>query len=243
MPVDPDDLAVLALRRADARSEDHDGNALEGTAVLLDPGERAHLASLRRVVDVGRAVRADDRDLVAPPPDLWSGITAEALGPDVRTAPGGVVADLDAHRRNRRGGWLAAAAAVVLLLGAVGVWMAGTAGQDRDELVASADLSLLAGGGSGTAELRERDDGLHLVVDVAGLSPAQQADFYELWLLTPEGGDPHSMLKFDERDGLLDAPIPEGMDPAEFPVVDISEEIDDGDESHSGLSILRGSFS
>jgi hypothetical protein len=134
------------------------------------------------------------------------------------------------------------AAVAVLLLAAVGVWAA-SSDDPGDELVASTDLSLLAGGGTGTAELRQRQDGVHLVVDVAGLSPAEQADFYELWLLTAEGGDPQSVLKFEQPDGRLDVLLPEGMDTSAFPVVDISEEVDDGDDTHSGLSILRGSFS
>jgi hypothetical protein len=268
MPVDPDDLAVAALRRADARSEDHDDRS--GAVALpdrdhLDDQQLAELAALRRVVAVGRSLREPDRRRSDPPDELWSRIDAEVFGtaspsgtasssgapapsagapsPSIAAPPpaDAAVVDLASARRARRAPLLAAAAVAVLVLGALGIWAAN--GEDsRDELVASTDLSLLAGGGSGRAELRQRDDGVHLVVDVAELSPAEQADFYELWLLTAEGGDPQSMAKFDQPDGRLDVLLPEGTDTAAFPVVDISEEIDDGDDTHSGLSILRGSF-
>lgn len=272
MPVDPDDLAVAALRRADARSEDLDDGRPGAVAIedrdLLDDQQLAELASLRRVVAVGRSLRDPDRRRSEPPTDLWSRIDAEVFGTTAPSAtapsppatapspsagarlPSGVdrsppdaqVVDLASTRRARRAPLLAAAAATVLVLGALAVWAA-TGEDSRDELVASTDLSLLAGGGSGRAELRQRDDGVHLVVDVADLSPAEQADFYELWLLTPDGGDPQSMLKFDQPERRLDVLLPDGMDTSAFPVVDISEEVDDGDDSHSGLSILRGSFS
>jgi hypothetical protein len=265
MPVDPDDLAVAALRRADARSEDLDDNRSGAVALadgdLLDDQQLAELAALRRVVAVGRSLRESDRRRSDPPDELWSRIDAEVFGAaspsgtatssaatssaatsSAASSTGAQVVDLASARRARRAPLLAAAAVAVLVLGALGIWAAN--GEDsRDELVASTDLSLLAGGGSGRAELRQRDDGVHLVVDVAELSPAEQADFYELWLLTPEGGDPQSMAKFDQPDGRLDVRLPDGTDTAAFPVVDISEEIDDGDDTHSGLSILRGSFS
>jgi hypothetical protein len=270
MPVDPDDLAVAALRRADARSEELDGDHPHPLA--LDDREMAELDSFRRVVAVGRSVQELDRELTAPPADLWARIEADAVsdGHPSTAAPGPLTtatpihgagaatppADVTGARRGPGGGeivelssrrarpttLLAVAAAAMLLLAAVGVWATSSDGPG-DELVASTDLSLLAGGGTGTAELRQRDDGVHLVVDVAGLSPAERADFYELWLLTAEGGDPQSVLKFDEPEGRLDVLLPEGMDTSTFPVVDISEEVDDGDDTHSGLSILRGSFS
>jgi hypothetical protein len=34
--------------------------------------------------------------------------------------------------------------------------------------------------------------------------------------------------------------LPDDLSTTEFPVVDISGELNDGDESHSGKSILRG---
>ena len=111
------------------------------------------------------------------------------------------------------------------------------------ELGASTDLGLLAGGGAGSAQLVQRADGLHIVVDVSDLSPAERKDFYELWLLAPDGSNPQSLTKFTKSSGVIDAQVPAGVDTSSFPVVDISEEVDDGDTSHSGKSILRGTLS
>jgi hypothetical protein len=40
------------------------------------------------------------------------------------------------------------------------------------------------------------------------------------------------------RDGVYD--LPAGLDPAAFPIVDVSVEPIDGDPAHSGDSVLRG---
>lgn len=243
MRLDPDELAAAALGRDDRVSDDLD-------VVPSDPEDRADLAAYRRVVAIGRTLTPQDRATDEPPGGLWDSI-AEQIAADgpvsdgqatavPTAADGGQVVALDSRRRT----WQvlgAVAAAVVLIAGTAGLIISQTS-DGGTELVASTDLAVLAGGGSGTAELVQRDDGLHLVVDVSDLTPAEQADFYELWLLTPDGGDPQSLTKFQERSGVIDAVVPPGVDTAQFPVVDISEEIDDGDTSHSGKSILRGTL-
>lgn len=243
MRLDPDELAAAALGRDDRVSDDLD-------VVPSDLEDRADLAAFRRVVAIGRTITAQDRATDEPPSGLWDSIADQiaADGPASdrpateapATAGGGQVVALDSRRRTRQvlG---AVAAAVVLIAGAAGLIISQTS-DGGTELVASTDLAVLAGGGSGTAELVQRDDGLHLVVDVSDLTPAERADFYELWLLTPDGGDPQSLTQFQERSGVIDAVVPPGVDTAQFPVVDISEEIDDGDNSHSGKSILRGTL-
>jgi hypothetical protein len=255
MRLDPDELAAAATER-------------DGVQLLPeDRADRADLAAYRRVVAVGRSLTPDDAATDDPPADLWDRIAAQlsdepalpgtaraaepaalslapAPAPDPEPAPqaasaGAEVVTLDSRRRV----WkvLAAVAAVVLLVvGAVGI--ANRSSGSGTELVASTDLSLLKGGGAGTAELVKRSDGMHLVVDVSGLSPAERADFYELWLLTPDGKDPQSLTKFTKDKGTIDAPIPPGTSTKRYPVVDISEQLNDGGEAHSGKSILRGSL-
>lgn len=199
---------------------------------MLPPPETADpddsvIAALQAVTDA-------DRELVEPPVDLWSRIEGQAL--DTRSE----VIDLASRRAGRR-----RAIAIIGAVAAATVLIAGVAGMLRTdrgstEVVASANLSLLAGGGSGTAELEQRDDGLFLVIDVDGLAPAEQADFYELWLLAPDVSDMASLARFEKGSGEVEVRVPDGVDPSALPVVDISEEIDDGDDTHSGLSILRG---
>ena len=181
--------------------------------------------------------------------DLWDRIVAQlrddaAVAGDEVTG-GGVDATVTAleSRRNRNlGRYLMAAAAAVLVVVAAGALIVNRTSTRGTELVASTDLGLLAGGGAGSAQLVQRADGLHVVVDVSDLSPAERKDFYELWLLAPDGSNPQSLTKFTESSGVIDAPVPAGVNTSSFPVVDISEEVDDGDNSHSGKSILRGTL-
>jgi anti-sigma-K factor RskA len=238
MQLEPDDLAAAATDR-DALS-----------VLPADPDDRADLAAYRRVVVTGRSLTRDDVATDDPPAGLWDRIAAsiadDAVSPAAPhpvPAPASGADDNVVSLDSRRRTWkiLAAAAAVVVLaLGVVAV--VNRSSGSGTELVASTDLSLLEGGGSGSAELVKRSDGMHLVVDVAGLSPAERADFFELWLLTPDGKDPQSLTKFNKDGGTIDVAIPPGMSTTKFPVVDISEEVDDGNESHSGKSILRGSL-
>lgn len=246
MSVQPDELIAAALRQ--------DPGAGDGPAMAhLTPEDAETLGALQRVVRTGRAVTDDDRVLDEPPQDLWSRIEATAFagpagGPSADAGAGdpgahddgAQVIDLAARRarRVRTAGILGAVAAVAVVIAAVGGVLISDSGST--EVVASADLSLLAGGGSGTAELVERDDGLYLVVDVSELEPAEEADFFELWMLAPDVSDMASMTKFTETSGTIEVPVPAGVDPGALPVIDISEEIDDGDDTHSGLSILRG---
>ncbi len=133
----------------------------------------------------------------------------------------------------------AVAAAAVLIAGVVTTLSNQVPDQ---EVVASADMELLAGAGSASAELVDRDDGTYLVVDVANLSPEESADFYELWLLAPDVSEMASVARFSQDSTTVEVRLPGDVDPNVLPVVDISSELDDGDDTHSGASILRGTL-
>lgn len=223
----------------------------------VDPESHDEMETLNRLHELGRSFTDEDRALFDPPADLWSSIAAAASATETDTlveappAPpeqaGGVVHDLArqrevsaTRRRPTTNVMLAVAAAMVLVAGAVGVLVSQSG--DGVEVVASTELELLAGGGEGTAELVEQDDGLHLVVDVSGMTAEGEADYFEVWMLAADVSDMRSMATFDASTERLDIPVPEGVDPADFPLVDISEELDDGDSTHSGHSVLRGSL-
>ena len=53
-----------------------------------------------------------------------------------------------------------------------------------------------------------------------------------------DGVAPGDRYVLDGAEGRFD--VPDGLDLAEFPVVDVSEEHFDGDPSHSGDSVVRG---
>jgi hypothetical protein len=58
-----------------------------------------------------------------------------------------------------------------------------------------------------------------------------------VWLINPSVTELVSLGPL-RADGDYD--VPPGVDAAEFPIVDISDEPVDGDPSHSGDSVLRG---
>jgi len=145
---------------------------------------------------------------------------------------------------SRRPNWgrstaiLTLAAAVVLLL-AVPVALSMRSGDDV-VLIAAADLELLEGqsGTAVVADLVSVNGDLQMNVDV----PADVADgeFLELWLLelTDDGGVVTESLGRVDGSGRYD--VPDDVDLDRFTVVDISVELDDGNDDHSGNSVVRG---
>jgi hypothetical protein len=192
------------------------------TGMSLDDLER-HLERLPR--------EAWDRP--TPPPPPW---------PAQRTRP--------ARRRRLVLRPVAAALASITLLAAglgAGLLLAGDddggggAGGDveRVELapVVSAD-----GNAGGTAELSPEAGG-RATIELRGMRPSGDRDFYELWLLGDDGElvSLGSVRIPESGDATLDVELP--VDPKRFRFLDVSREPDDGDPGHSTVSILRGPVS
>ncbi len=94
-------------------------------------------------------------------------------------------------------------------------------------------------GASGQVSL-EPGSGGRADVRVTGLRPSESGDFYELWLIG-DGGELVSLGSFRvPRSGTAELSVPLPVDPARFRFVDVSREPNDGDPSHSKLSVLRG---
>ncbi len=127
----------------------------------------------------------------------------------------------------------AVAAAILLVAVPLALSLGGESLDQRAELLALGEFT-----GLGTAELTDRT----LSVDLEGLEPLDGAD-YELWLLDLEGGELEDLVSLGlvNEDGTFT--VPEGIDLSEFSVVDVSVEPQDGDDTHSGNSILRGPLS
>lgn len=89
----------------------------------------------------------------------------------------------------------------------------------------------------GEARLVRSDGRYYLDVDVDDLPSVD--GYYELWIRDPETDGVLSLgvLAGDGRYAL-----PDRLDPADFPVVDVSVESIDGDPSHSARSVWRGHF-
>jgi anti-sigma-K factor RskA len=218
-PADPDDRDVRDL--ADLRA--------------TGPGEAGDPA-LRRLGDVARSLREDDYDLPAPPPGVWSAISDRAGASADR--PTAVEPLRPPPSRQSRWLVLAAAAAVVAVLLGLGAFVA--ARDSGPEVLASTVLEPLTGAeGPGEARLVESDGGRQLDVSFDGALPAADGGYYEVWLIDRQV-DRMVSLGPVRADGTYD--VPAGVDVEEFPVVDVSAEPADGNPTHSGASVLRGTL-
>lgn len=247
--VDDDTLALLALG-------EHAASGDELAHVAGCTRCTGEVDALRGVADLAR--ESGPSTLVAPPPAVWQRVAAEldlgerahaAARGDVRVAERGEPAaagpDLAtvtplASRRRPRSAWLAVAAATGLVVGGAGAtaWW-----QNRPAVttvLASAVLEPLPGWAeTGTAQVRTAADGSRtLVVDLDG-APAADG-LLEVWLVKPDVSGLVSLGMLDGTSG--EFAVPAGVDLAEFPVVDVSDEPLDGEPAHSGVSVVRGAL-
>jgi hypothetical protein len=248
----PETLALAALREP---LPTDDAAHLDECAAC-----RAEVTSLQRSVDALAVPEfAASVAPVAPPPAVWAGIAAAtgvgtaprnelladaappavAAVPDVPVPPAepertpGVVREL----RPRRSRILLAMAASLLVGTGIGAGAVALANRDAAEEIAAADLSPLDDrDASGNAEVVATGDGEQLRVVLQ--APELDDGFYEVWLLEPAV---ERMVQVGVvRSGTTTLDLPEGIDLAEYPIVDVSVEPLDGDPTHSGVSVARG---
>ena len=199
----------------------------------------------------GRSVGVERVDWETPPPDLWSRIDAETrprpvdagAGPstvDAESGPstldaGAPVVSLESRRRSSPVRWVLGAAAALLLAVTAGVvW---TRSSDDVTVLASTELERLGDTGQGSAEIVDRDGSLQLRLVTTDVEPDD--GFTEVWLINADVSELISLGPI-RSDGDYD--LPAGLDPAAFPIVDVSFEPFDGNPQHSGDSVLRGEF-
>jgi anti-sigma-K factor RskA len=92
-----------------------------------------------------------------------------------------------------------------------------------------------------TGEVLVADTGSEpLELDVSGLRPTDQGEYYEFWLLGTEG-ELVSLGSFRVDDaGQTKVRLPLPVDPSDYGYFDVSIEKEDGSPGHSGKSVLRG---
>lgn len=246
--LDPEQLALLAMGESVASASDE--------AHLAACGECAtELRELSYAAAVARST-VDDSAPESPPDRVWQRISDElglqspglapvANGQTDASAPASPQGSTDdpatpapaAPRRRSRLLWaLAASIAVVLVIGGA-IW--GTVAVVGPTQIAAAALEAFPDhpDATGTADVEELRDGtLRLRVTLeAGAEPDA---FREVWLIRNDAGALVSLGVLDGSEGTF--AIPEGLDLAEYSLVDISYEPLDGDPLHSGDSIVRG---
>ena len=133
-----------------------------------------------------------------------------------------------------------AAAAVVVVGIAVGAVVAARSNAPGQDLAAAAlsgaGLERGAEGATGSATLVRRGDDTYLELRLVD-PPAPTSGYLEVWLLDRQT---RGMVSLGPFRGVGRYLVPSGIDPAAFPVVDVSDEPPDGDPTHSGVSLLRG---
>ncbi|MFN8197451.1 MAG: anti-sigma factor [Nakamurella multipartita] len=205
------------------------------------------------------------RDAPAPGPHVWDAIAtelgfardgaadapAEPDGPGAPEAPAVAEPIPLAPRRTagaarRRPRWaLPLAAAVIGIAVGAGTVVLVQNREDAATVEAVAPLDPVQGGPLpvtegqlGTAELVAGRTGQQVRVDVPGL-PATDSSAYEVWLF---GGDGRMVSLGTLADGSGSFTVPAGIDTNVYRTVDISDEPPDGNPTHSGISLVRGTF-
>lgn len=183
-----------------------------------------------------------DLDRVAPPPDVWAGIERRLAD---EPAP---VVELARRRSSLRTPWLLGVAAA-LLIAVVGVGMLMNRSAD-ETVVATAELAHdadafdpLGADATATARLVERDGTFEIVLDDASFPSVDEDADLELWLIeTDDAGAIVDVAPVALVRGAGSYTVPASLDVSTHRIVDISIEPRDGDEQHSGRSILRGAL-
>jgi anti-sigma-K factor RskA len=196
-----------------------------------EPAERNNTAfeTLRST-----ARQLDDNDFVRddPPAGMWARISTEAA-PVVAFTP-------TAQRTSRtsRTVWALSAAAAMAAATLVAISLRNGSQPTvlASVVLSNANLSPRALGSSGDATLSNDNGSLILHVEVSNLR-TEPASYFELWMIDK---DVKGMVSLGPFHGNGDYRVPDGIDIAKFPIVDISIEPADGTPTHSGESAVRG---
>ncbi|GAB3602198.1 anti-sigma factor [Microbacterium aureliae] len=253
--LDPEQIALVALGEPASDAD---------TAHLAACPECAlELSELRRTVLVGKST-VGMGGLEAPPQRVWDRIAAEIAAPTVpvddrrmpvTAVPGSPVAAPTAadaapaaagNRAAPRGGgagprlsrlMLALAASAAVVLAVVGTWALIRPAQVVQ--VASANLAAFPDhpGAEGSAVVVEGEDG-EKVVRVELEDDEAGTGYREVWLITADATAIVSLGILEGTEG--EFAVPEDVDIRDYVLVDISQEPEDGDPTHSGDSIVRG---
>jgi anti-sigma-K factor RskA len=188
------------------------------------------VTDVQKLKSIASRVTDEDFQRDEPPAQLWTAIATAIDRP---------VNEVVTLRPHHRRAWLGAAAVLLAAL-VVGGGLLLSAGRN-DNVVASTalnniGLSPLGAESSGKAEIIRRGSSYRLHINLSGV-PTEPASYIEVWLIDRQV---KGMISLGPFHGDGDYAIPSGVDPAKYPIVDVSIEPADGVPTHSGVSIVRG---
>ncbi|MEC5180426.1 anti-sigma factor domain-containing protein [Arthrobacter sp. CG_A4] len=247
--LDSESLSLLALgEELEVHAADH---------LHSCPDCAADYVGLRRTVVAARP-GPDATALEVPGPHVWAGIhrtlglsvavAENPLGSPAAVSPAGAspagssaAAVPGGHAGptwlRRPGVWLAAAAATALV--AAGVFWSIRQNEPVITPLASAQLAPVdQHSATGSARIIEAKDGRR-TLEVT-LNRDEAKGYQEVWLIAPDLSRLVSLGVLAAESGTF--PLPAGLDLAEYPIVDVSDEPVDGNPAHSSVSIVRGTL-
>jgi len=212
----------------------------------LSPGDRARVEravsddpAFRDEVDRMRPLVAD---LASLPEEAWDG-GSEAIPPLPPLPPLTPVADLGERRAARRLSLrpavaIAASVAALAIGVAIGAIVTSGGSEPSGPEITLASFGEGGPGASGVARVIS-PGGEELRLNVDGLRPSEDGQFYELWLLDgPEKAVSLGSFRVPDTGATeLDVPLPFSI--TDFRYIDVSVEPEDGVATHSGRSVLR----
>ncbi len=151
-----------------------------------------------------------------------------------------VVTALDRRRPSATRRWqvLVSVAAVVVAAVLIGGALIAYRGNGRQsEFTAQLAATSLVPGASATADIERNAGGFRIALDAQGLPVRASGEFYEAWLKN-DAGTLVPIGTFSSSD--TDMTLWSGVSPAQFPILSVTIESPDNDQSSSGRVVLTG---
>ncbi|HKE76537.1 MAG TPA: anti-sigma factor [Acidimicrobiales bacterium] len=211
----------------------------ESVWVEPDPAGADTLLRAIRRASVSPWEVADD-DLAAPLPPASGNGHGPVLTPVGATGSGrGAHAARPGARRRRpsRVPLLAAAAALALIVGVLAALVV-LGGDDHHAPEFALGGTDLAPGATAWATVEHQSAGVSIKLDVRGLAPAAPGTYYEAWVEGREGKVSIGTFHMRGGDGWIY--LWSGVDPAEYPTLNVTIEREGGALGWSGQIVLHG---
>jgi hypothetical protein len=187
-----------------------------------------------------RGLLADPDSWVEPPESLLAQITTSidseraALAEPPPAAIRGPGAGRDGRRRTRMRRTVQAGAAALLAAAAVVIAVMVTRGPVTTDVALAG--TRLAPGASATAKLHATPSGLAVELDVSGLPPSPPGYYYQAWMKGPRGLV--AIGTFHLRGGPGTVELWSAVNLADYPVITVTREPEDGNPASSGQVVL-----